>query len=65
MLNIIVLRPKVACSNLTNTSATAWKLVKVGKLQTIKPPSRVIASIKANLGAYLIQSLSIGKVGIL
>jgi hypothetical protein len=52
MLNIIVIRPKVAC-------------FKAGKLQTIKPSSRVIVSLKANLDTYLNQSLSIGKVGIL
>ena len=65
MLNIIVLRPKVAYSKLTTTSATVWKSVKVGKLQTIKPSSRVIASLKANLDIHLNQSLSIGKVVIL
>ena len=65
MLHIIVLRLKVAYSKLTTSRIIFWKLVKVGKLQTLKPSSRVIASLKANLDAHLNQSLSIGKVGIL
>jgi hypothetical protein len=65
MLHIIALRLKVAYSKLTTSRITFWKLVKVGKLQNLKPSSRVIASLKANLDTYLNQSLSIGKVGIL
>ena len=65
MLHIIVLRLKVAYSKLTTSRIIFWKLVKVGKLQTLKPSSRVIVSLKANLDAHLNQSLSIGKVGIL
>lgn len=52
MLNIIVIRSKAACS-------------KVGKLQPLKSSSRIKISLKAILDAYLNQSLSIGKVGIL
>ena len=46
---------------LTTSRITFWKLVKVGKLQTLKLSSRIIASLKAILDAYLNQSLSICK----
>ena len=65
MLHVIVPRLKVAYSKLTTSLITFWKLGKVGKLQTLKISSRIIVSLKANLDAYLNQSLSIGKVGIL
>jgi len=51
--NSLVLRPKTAASLLEISIATFWRLVKDGKLQTIKLSPRCTGIRRSDIDSYL------------